>query len=170
MKQTILLLTTLFYIGLAGAQSHDKDLFKCLPCGNDCDKTEYTKEGKCTHCGMKLVPASTISFTEISPSDICDYITQHPQTLLLDVRTKGEYEGKSNPDFGTLKGAINIPIQELGQRLTELETYKDHEIVVICSHSRRSPQAAYLLTQNGFKKVINMAGGMSTLQDKTCKK
>jgi rhodanese-related sulfurtransferase len=78
--------------------------------------------------------------------------------------------GKANPDFGTLKDAINIPIQELPQRLAELEKYKGKEILVFCSHSHRSPQAAYLLRQQGFDKVVNMAGGMSVLQDGSCKK
>ncbi|WP_158513022.1 rhodanese-like domain-containing protein [Flavisolibacter tropicus] len=119
---------------------------------------------------MKLVPASTIHFEEIAPSTICSYIASHPDAILLDVRTNGEYEGTANPNYGTLKGAINIPIQELSQRLSELDKYKDKEILVYCSHSHRSPQAAYLLTQNGFIKVVNMAGGMSVVQDTTCKK
>jgi rhodanese-related sulfurtransferase len=119
---------------------------------------------------MQLVLASTITFTNLSPDSICNYINHHPQTVLLDVRTKAEYEGKANPDFGTLKGAINIPIQELPQRIAELETFKGKEILVYCSHSHRSPQASYLLTLQGFAMVVNMAGGMSVLQDSSCKK
>ena len=170
MKLTTLLLATIICLTQVQAQKAGKLIYRCLPCGNECDKSEYSAEGKCSHCGMQLVVASTINFTEVSPACICDYISRHPQTVLLDVRTKAEYEGKANPDFGTLKGAINIPIQELPQRLSELETYKGKEILVFCSHSHRSPQAAYLLTQEGFAKVVNMAGGMSVLQDTSCKK
>lgn len=152
------------------AQKDDKVIYRCLPCGNECDKAEYSAEGNCTHCQMLLVPASTIKFKEVSPSTICDYIMHHPQTVLLDVRTKAEFEGTASENFGTLRGAINIPIQELTQRLSELEKYKDKEILVYCSHSHRSPQSAYFLMQHGFDKVLNMSGGMSVLQDSSCKK
>ena len=86
------------------------------------------------------------------------------------MRTKEEFEGKADPDFGTLKNAINIPIQELENRISEISRYKNQEIIVFCSHSHRSPQASYILTQNGFKDIINMTGGMSTLTDKSCNK
>lgn len=155
---------------LVQAQKSNKVVYQCLPCGSECDKDVYGAAGKCTHCGMALVLASTISFTEVSPATICDYIKQHPGAVLLDVRTRAEYEGRANPNFGTLKGAINIPIQELSQRLSELEKYKDKEILVFCSHSHRSPRAAYLLTQNGYTRVVNMSEGMSVVKDTTCKK
>lgn len=169
MRVIILLLALIFSTTFVQAQKADKDVYQCLPCGNDCDKDMYGAGGKCTHCGMQLVAASTISFTEVSPDTICNYIKQHPSAVLLDVRTKAEYEGTANPNFGTLKNAINIPIQELSQRLSELEKYKDKEILVFCSHSHRSPQAAYLLNQNGYTKVVNMSGGMSVVKDRTCK-
>ena len=170
MQRIALLLITIFCLTTVQAQKAKQEVYKCVPCGNNCDKAEYSAEGKCTHCNMKLVPASTIHFEEIAPATICNYIISHPDAILLDVRTKAEYEGTANPNYGTLKGAINIPIQELSQRLSELDKYKDKEILVYCSHSHRSPQAAYLLTQNGFSKVVNMAGGMSVVQDSTCKK
>lgn len=169
MKLITLLLATLFCSTLLQAQKTNKAVYKCLPCGSDCDKTEYNSEGKCTGCEMQLVPASTINFTAVSPDSVCNYIKRNPNIVLLDVRTKAEYEGKANPSFGTLKGAINIPIQELPDRLSELEKYKGKEILVFCSHSRRSPRAAYLLTQNGFDRIVNMAGGMSEVQDANCK-
>ena len=119
---------------------------------------------------MPLVLASKIKFKEVSPTVICDYLKQHPQTLVVDVRTKAEFDGTADPNFGTLKGSINIPLQEFTQGLPQLEKYKNKEILVYCSHSHRSPQVAYLLMQHGFKRVVNMSGGMSVLQDTSCKK
>src|SRR3954451_907473 len=75
--------------------------YVCLPCGNDCDNTVYSKGGKCPHCQMNLVKKSSITFKTISPAEICDYINKHPKTVLLDVRTKEEFDGKADPDFGT---------------------------------------------------------------------
>ncbi len=71
--------------------------------------------------------------------------------------------------MGRLKNAINVPIQELEEKIGTLAAYKDREIIVYCSLSRRSPRASYILTQNGFKKVTNMAGGMSMMKDNSCK-
>lgn len=170
MRVIILFLATILWSTFAQAQKAGKVVYRCLPCGSDCDKVSYSAEGKCPHCGMQLVSASTIRFSEVSPEAVCEYIKQHPEAVLLDVRTKAEYEGSRNPNFGTLKGAINIPIQELSGRLLELEKYKDKEILVFCSHSHRSPQAAYLLSQNGYTKVINMSGGMSVVKDTSCRK
>ncbi len=144
--------------------------YKCLPCGQDCDKIEVGKSGKCAKCHMDLVKANSISFKNIEPTTICAYIKSHPKTILLDVRTKEEFEGKADPDFGTLRNSINIPINELKNRLSELNAFKNREILVFCSHSHRSPQASYLLTQNGFLQVKNMSGGMSVVTDKNCKK
>jgi rhodanese-related sulfurtransferase len=142
--------------------------YQCMPCGNECDNTSYDQPGKCPHCNMELVKKSTIRFKEINPADICSYISNHPNTVLLDVRTKEEFEGKADPNFGVLKNSINIPVQELEKRLSEISKLQKKEIIVYCSHNHRSPQAGYILTQHGFHKVINMTGGMSVMTDKAC--
>lgn len=144
--------------------------YQCIPCGYDCDNEIYTEPGKCRHCEMQLVLKSTIHFKTIQPLDICKYIHDHPNVILLDVRTKEEFEGKADPNFGTLKNAINLPIQEFDAKLSTIISYKAKEIIVYCSHSHRSPQVSYLLTQHGFTNITNMAGGMSVLTDSSCKK
>ena len=143
--------------------------YQCMPCGNDCDKTAYDKPGECPHCHMSLVKKSTVMFKSIQPTEICGYIAKHPEVILLDVRTREEFEGKTD-DYGTLKNAINIPIQELESRIAEINDMKGKEIIVYCSHSKRSPRASYFLMQHGFKNVTNMEGGMSTMKDNSCKK
>jgi rhodanese-related sulfurtransferase len=145
-----------------------KEEWVCLPCGQDCDNTIHEQAGTCTACNMQLVKRSAIIFKTISPAEICNYISAHPNVVLLDVRTREEFEGRANPDFGTLKNAINIPIQELEKRLPEIDSLKNKELIVFCSHSHRSPRASYLLTQNGFTNVTNMSVGMSGMKDKTC--
>src|SRR5215203_1974918 len=135
--------------------------FVCMPCGRDCDKQFYSQQGECPHCNMQMVEKSTVVFDNIAPADICDYIAANPGVILLDVRTSDEFNGKAKPDFGRLKNAVNIPIQELNKRMSELDGHKGKQIIVYCSHSRRSPQASWMLTQNGFGKIANMAGGMS---------
>jgi rhodanese-related sulfurtransferase len=89
---------------------------------------------------------------------------------LLDVRSKREFEEKATPNYGTLRNAISIPIQQMDKRINELNAYKNKEIIVYCSHSQRSSRVSYQLTQNGFNKVTNMQGGLSVLKDDSCKK
>lgn len=145
-----------------------EDVYQCTPCGNECDKDTYHSAGKCKHCKMKLVKKSTVNFNTILPENVCTYVAEHAGVVLLDVRTKEEYDGTSHPEHGTLKNAINIPIQELENRMGELDKYKNSEIIVYCSHSKRSPRASQLLVQNGFLKVTNMAGGMSVMKNDEC--
>lgn len=144
--------------------------YACIPCGYDCDKEQFDKPGECPHCKMELVPRSTIRFKSIDPSEICDFIKKHPDVILLDVRTNVEFEGKADPNYGTLKNAINIPVQELESRIAELTKFKKAQIIVFCSHSHRSPRASYILGKYGFTKVSNMSGGMSVLKDRSCAK
>lgn len=165
MLQNILLLL----IGALFHPSYQTEKYQCVPCGNDCDKTVHTKPGKCTSCQMELVKSGTIHFNEVPAASVCDYIKTHPGIILLDVRTKDEFDGRAEPYYGGLKNAINIPVQELEKRVGELTRYRDKEILVFCSHSHRSPRASYFLTQNGFAKVTNMLGGMSVLKSGACK-
>ena len=150
--------------------AQNKKIFVCLPCGSSCDAAEYSEGGQCSHCQMPLVEKSTIKHKSVPPDAVCKFIADNPQLILLDVRTKAEYEGTSDPNFGTLKNAINIPVQELENRLSELSKDKNKTVLVFCSHSHRSPRASYMLTQNGFKKVFNMEGGMSVMTDDDCKR
>lgn len=151
-------------------QQQKGELYQCMPCGSECDKTTYDKPGTCSKCGMQLVKTATVTFKTLDPSAICAFIKSHPEAVLLDVRTQEEFEGKANPNFGTLKNAINVPIQQLEDKLSSITYLKDKEVLVYCSHSRRSPRASYILTQHGFTNVTNMAGGMSVVKDTSCKK
>ena len=170
MKFSISLLVVVGMFLMHSRSIPTEEKYKCLPCGLECDNVEYSGGGKCDHCGMELVKRSTIIFKTIKPAEICNYISKHPSAILLDVRTKEEFIGIAEPNFGTLKNAINIPIGEINDRIGELAKYKNRELVVFCSHSHRSPQVSYLLTQNGFKNVANMSGGMSVMTDPSCKR
>ncbi len=72
------------------------------------------------------------------------------ETILLDVRTGMEFEN------GHLPGAINIPIDALRQRLSELD--KKQLILTYCQVGQRGYIASRILSQNGFR-VKNLTGG-----------
>src|SRR5690349_15678654 len=88
--------------------------------------------------------------------------------LLLDVRSPGEYADTSRYtalNIGRLKGAINIDIDAVAGRLNELAPYKDKPVFIYCSHSQRSRRVSKLLSENGFKKIYNINGGMSVVNE-----
>lgn len=74
-------------------------------------------------------------------------------TILLDVRTTGEFER------GHIPGAVNIPVDELRERLDELD--KDKEIIEYCQVGLRGHVAERILSQHGFA-VKNLSGGYAT--------
>lgn len=70
--------------------------------------------------------------------------------MLVDVRTKFEYNN------GHMEGAINIPLDNLRERLDELN--KNKLIVIYCQVGLRGYYADRILTQYGYK-VLNVTGG-----------
>ena len=76
--------------------------------------------------------------------------------VLVDVRTEPEYAGA----LGTLPGAKLIPLNELEERLDDLEPHRGREIVLVCRTQNRSRAAAALLRRHGFRNLAVMDGGM----------
>lgn len=68
---------------------------------------------------------------------------------LIDVRTGAEYLS------GHPEGAINIPLDELSGRLSEVGE-KDAAVVLYCRSGRRSAAAAQLLSSAGFIHVLDL--------------
>jgi rhodanese-related sulfurtransferase len=106
-----------------------------------------------------------VLFKTVYTQDLCDELAKNPGYLILDVRSKGEYEDTSSMgmNIGRFKDAKNINVRELGQHISELQAYKDQPVFVYCSHSQRSRRASKMLADSGFTKVYNINGGMTGL-------
>jgi rhodanese-related sulfurtransferase len=151
---------------IANAQVTASEItYVCTPCGYSCDSSEYKSPGTCASCRMTLVDKSTVHFSNINFAEMCERVKKNKNILLLDVRTAGEFTGENKEinSFGHIKNAININVSALESRLSDLEPYKNKEIIVYCSHSHRSPRASYIMTNHGFKNVTNVVGGVSIL-------
>ena len=79
--------------------------------------------------------------------------------FLLDVRTQDEFA------LGSLPGAVNIPLDELRDRMSELP--KDRMIYTFCAVGLCGYLAYRILTQHGFDKVRNLSGGLKTYRAAT---
>ena len=82
--------------------------------------------------------------------------------VVIDVRTAEEYAGDHLPQ------AINIPVQELANRLPEVEKLvagdKARPIVVYCGTGKRASKAKAALDAAGYSKVVN-GGGLDDLRE-----
>ncbi|MDZ7646230.1 MAG: rhodanese-like domain-containing protein [Cytophagales bacterium] len=70
-------------------------------------------------------------------------IIQNQEGTIVDVRTPGEFQG------GHVAGSINIPVNELSQRIEELKSLKS-PLVLCCASGGRSAMAAHLLKQQAI--------------------
>jgi rhodanese-related sulfurtransferase len=72
-------------------------------------------------------------------------MTNTKQTI-VDVRTPGEFMG------GNVTGSINIPLQEIQERLDELKSLPQ-PIILCCASGGRSGQATSFLQRQGIDCV-----------------
>lgn len=73
--------------------------------------------------------------------------------VLVDVRSEPEFK------YGHIEGAVNIPVDELRERLDELDP--DKMIVEYCQVGQRGYVADRILSEKGYK-VLNVTGGYKT--------
>jgi rhodanese-related sulfurtransferase len=72
---------------------------------------------------------------------------------MIDVRTEGEFIINAIPN------AVNIPFEELSQRLNEID--KNKPAVLICKVGRRAYSAYLQLQRMGYDNIAILDGGMS---------
>lgn len=72
-----------------------------------------------------------------------EQIIQEKQGTIVDVRTVEEFRG------GHAEGAINIPLQEVVERMEEIKNLK-MPLVLCCASGNRSGQAHRYLVQQGL--------------------
>ncbi len=107
-----------------------------------------------------------VLYKTLDPANLYQTLKNTKDYVIIDVRSSGEFEDTSQftrLNLGHLKGAKNIDVGELGQRLSEVKEYKNKPVFVVCSHSQRSRRASTMLADSGFTNVININGGMTSL-------
>ncbi len=93
----------------------------------------------------------------LSIEDLNERLLRNDELLLLDVRSDADYQG----ELGHITGSLNIPLEALESRLSELTPYQEKTVALICTTDRRSKKAAQLLTKQGFADVHVVLGGMT---------
>jgi len=83
-------------------------------------------------------------------------LARHEDLTVLDVRRAKDYTG----ELGHIGRSLNIPLDQLPGRLSELEHVRERPIAVICRTNSMSKQAVEVLRRAGFRRVQLVADGM----------
>ena len=98
-----------------------------------------------------------VNANDITPEELKRRLVAGEDLFVLDVREPNEYQ------IANLGGYL-IPLGDLPKRVHELDSSR--EIVAHCKMGGRSAQAVDFLRQAGFKKVRNLAGGITAWSEK----
>jgi phage shock protein E len=98
------------------------------------------------------IKSSQPSFRNIAPEEAKKRLDSEKEIILLDVRTKEEY------DSGNIKGSILIPVDALKNQAEKTLGDKNAPIFVYCRSGNRSATAASILVDLGYTNVYNLGG------------
>ena len=109
-------------------------------------------------CGIRgeEAPAMTDGIQEITATELKARQDRGDKPFILDVREPHEYQ------ICNLNGKL-IPLGELPRRVNELDS--SVEMVVHCRSGKRSADAIHFLQTAGFKKLLNLKGGVLAWAD-----
>ena len=113
----------------------------------------------------KANPGNAVLHPKIRPSIKVQLVElksklNHPKTMIVDVRSPGEFDGTSERSAGHIPGAINLPHTELLDTLTKIkkpdelhqilknkQINKENEIILYCHTSTRAGLVFMILTE-----------------------
>jgi outer membrane protein assembly factor BamB len=90
----------------------------------------------------------------MSPDELAKKIASDTAPVIVDVRSKQEY------DAGHVPGAIHLPFWQVGRYWKKVPATPDTPIVVYCGHGPRAYLAGAALRRRGFTNVSYLAGHM----------
>jgi adenylyltransferase/sulfurtransferase len=93
---------------------------------------------------------------EIQVEELKRRLDKKDDLFVLDVREPHEYQ------ICNIGGYL-IPLGDLSKRVSELDSSR--EIVAHCRSGKRSAEASEFLRQAGFRKVLNLRGGILAWSD-----
>ena len=131
---------------------------KCPICGdNPTIEALIDYEQFCGIRGQEAAVAATAA-NEITVDELKKRLDRREAVYILDVRNPEEYQ------ICKIAGSTLIPLPSLPQRLTELD--RDKEMIVHCKSGMRSQKAIQFLREQGFKKLVNLKGGILAWADR----
>ena len=94
---------------------------------------------------------------EINYCEVKRMKAQNPDVILLDVRSKQEYEE------GHLSGSVSLCLYDICKQANQILPDKQQTIIVYCSSGNRSKEAQETLETMGYENVYNLKGGLDNI-------
>jgi sulfur-carrier protein adenylyltransferase/sulfurtransferase len=128
----------------------------CPMCGDHPTITKFIDYYE--FCGVRgeEAPGPDVQVPEITPRDLKSRLDRGDDLFILDVREPHEFQ------ICNLNGHL-IPLGELPRRVHELDSSR--EIVAHCRSGKRSAEAVDFLRKAGFRKILNLKGGILAWSD-----
>src|SRR5271154_2642464 len=129
---------------------------ECPVCGEHPTVTKLIDYAE--FCGVRgeEAPTAQSAVPQITPRELKARLDRGDDLFILDVREPHEYQ------ICNLGGHL-IPLGELPKRASELDSSR--EIVAHCRSGKRSAEAVEFLQRAGFRKVLNLKGGILAWSD-----
>jgi adenylyltransferase/sulfurtransferase len=122
----------------------------CVVCGSNPTVTELIDYKQ--FCGIESV-TQKILYEEMDVTELEKHLKNGSSPTIIDVREEFELE------ISKLDEAIHIPMNDLPNRLDELDSETDY--VVMCRTGARSAQICEFLSNQNFRSVSNLTGGIN---------
>lgn len=122
-------------------------------CNGNCPAGDGANYGQIIVMQYEAPAETEARFKEVTAKEAKELI-EKSDPLILDVRTPNEYYS------GHIKNSKLIPLQQLERRISEIQNYKDKDIIVYCRIGNRSIVAAEILVDNGFTNLYNLTDGI----------
>lgn len=106
--------------------------------------------------GFESSDSSSKCISEVTVQELKERLDSECSLLLIDVRTLEEYELVRAPQV-----TARIEYQVIAHEIDSAQFPKDQPIYLICRAGRRSMVAARELAECGYRKLINVKGGMN---------
>lgn len=112
------------------------------------------------YVALQYVPPAIANSAFISVTDAHKILMNEPDTLVLDVRSPGEYHG----DLGHIKDAVNIDFREIPAALNAgspiFDLPKSTQILIHCHTDVRASIASRTLRSAGFNNISVIDDGI----------
>ena len=92
------------------------------------------------------------SYQQVSTNDAVALMESEKDYIILDVRTAEEYAQ------GHIPGAVNIPVETIGDEEIDALPDKEKLILVYCRSGNRSKVASARLAENGYTNIVEFGG------------
>lgn len=121
----------------------------------------FSRRADCAVCGDHPTIREPADLVELCSADVMAQVLRLDpaqlrallgQVAIIDVRAPAEFA------VSHLPGAVNIPVGEVQQRLSEVPS--DQQVVFICRSGARSMTASAIATRAGLKNVAHLEGGL----------